>query len=90
MLEPELRDQLEAFICGRISLHQLYVWLTPRCRNPSRIECQVDCQVLMALQHIGDGVEPIEEEEDLKAQLSVYLIERETTSVSRTLRVRWA
>lgn len=95
-MTEELRNHIEAFVCGHISLAQFHVWLTewlaPRFRDTEFSECvgfEIDCQVLMALQHIGDGVEPIETEEDLKAQLSEYLPEPATTSSNRTLRMRW-
>lgn len=84
----ELRDQIEAFVIGRISLSQLDEWLVPRFRalKMDSLEAEIVARVLMGLQHIADG---IESEEDVREQLSSYLIERDTTSANRTLRMRW-
>lgn len=87
-MSPELRDQLEAFVCGRISLGALRDWLVPRFPDEDQIECEIYCQVEMALQHIRDGYGD-DSEEDIRGKLSPYLIERETSSANRTLRTRW-
>ena len=85
-MTEELWDRLEAFVCGRISLGALRDWLVPRWPQ-EQIECDIYCQIEMALVHIEDG---IESEDDIRGQLSVYLIERATTGSNRTIRVRWA
>jgi len=85
-MTSELRDQIEAFVLGRITLVQLYEWLTPRFRSADDIEREVDARVIMGLQHIQDG---IESEDDIREQLSAYLVERQTHSANHTIWMRW-
>jgi len=84
----ELRDHVEAFVCGRISLIELDEWLTSRLRNVmiDSIEYEIVAHVLMALHNLQHE---IESEDDIRRQFSLYLIEGGTTSSNRTLRMRW-
>lgn len=86
-MTDELRDRLEAFVCGRISLGALRDWLVPRLRPEDHIAWDVYCKIEMALQHMQDWDES---EEVVRGQLSSYLIERQTHSSNVTLRTRWA
>ena len=87
-MSPELRNQLEAFVCGRISLGAFRDWLVSRFPHGTQIENHIYCHVEMALQHIRDGF-GYESEENMRGELSEYLIERNTQATNLTIRTRW-